>query len=112
MLIATRTLHIITGATRHPLEVRIHAPEHAGRSWKCRYEIDWPTGARSSAGHGVDAVQALTLAMNKIAADLYASPYHQQGTLMFEAPGSGYGFPTIGSLRDRLVGQDVIADGN
>ena len=112
MLIATRMLHILNGTKRQALEVRIHAPEHAGRSWKCRYEIDWPSGARSSAGHGMDAVQALTLAMHRIAADLYASPYHRDGKLMFEAPGSGYGFPAIGSLRDQLVGQDALADGS
>lgn len=59
----------------------------------------------------MDAVQALTLTLHRIATDLYASPYHQQGALMFDTPGSGYGFPAIGNLRHRLVGQDATDDG-
>lgn len=58
-----------------------------------------------SAG-GVDAVQALELALKIIGAQLYASDHHASGRLMWEAPGKGYGFPVPTSMRDLLIGDD------
>jgi len=52
-------------------------------------------------------VQALEIALRLIGAQLYASTYHQEGTLVFGKPGAGYGFPVPVNMRDLLVGDDA-----
>ena len=37
---------------------------------------------------GLDAIQALEIALGVIAIDLYASPYHKAGTLVWAEPGA------------------------
>jgi hypothetical protein len=56
---------------------------------------------------GGDAVQSLEIALKLIGAHLYASQYHQDGSLSFEQPGNGYGFPVPANMRDLLVGEDA-----
>lgn len=113
LVIATRVRRILTSDRAGiRMEIRIFKPVIDDNSWACHYEIDWPDATRSSAAHGVDAVQALKLAMPEIGAELYASTYHTQGTLMFEKPGNGYGFPVPKPLRDDLVGDDAKFEGN
>ena len=55
---------------------------------------------------GVDAIQALELALRMIGAFIYSSDHHASGNLVWEAPGKGYGFPVANSIRDLLVGDD------
>ena len=113
MIIATRVLQIIAaGSDSFSVEIRVFKPVVDDRSWACHYEIDWPNATRESAAHGVDAVQAINLAMAKIGTELYASSYHQAGTLVFEEPGNGYGFPVPKPLRDDLIGDDAKFEGN
>lgn len=113
MLVATRTLYVRIGAgSEKGVEVRIFKPEPDGSAWRCRYEIDWPKGTRKSFGQGVDAAQAIIIAMQKVGAELYTSSYHAEGKLRFEKPGSGYGFPVPKPMRDRLVGDDAKFEGN
>lgn len=52
-------------------------------------------------------MQALEIALRLIGAQLYASTYHQEGTLVFGKPGAGYGFPVPVNMRDLLVGDDA-----
>ena len=54
-------------------------------------------------------VQAINLAMSMVGADLYGSPYHEAGTLMFEGPGTGYGFPVAPDYRENLIGDDRLS---
>lgn len=63
---------------------------------------------RAFAGYGVDAIQALTITLGVIDAELYSSSYHKSGNLFWDKPGNGYGFPVVSSLRDLLVGEDAI----
>jgi hypothetical protein len=56
-------------------------------------------------------MQALTIALQMVGAEIYASPYHQSGKLFWERAGGGYGFPVVSSLRDLLVGDDVESAG-
>lgn len=79
--------------------------------WICRYSIGWPDSARDSFGAGVDSIQALHLALQKIGIELYASAYHKAGVLMFDRPGNGYGFPIPKNGRDLLIGDDKIFEG-
>lgn len=104
--IASRTLKIVEGDTERSVVIRLFIPEEDGPAWKCMYEIGWPEKIRTFNAFGNDAFQAIELAMQLIGAELYASEYHAAGTLGFDAPGSGYGFPVAKTLRDILVGDD------
>lgn len=86
-------------------------PELEGSAWRCAYEIGWPDGSRASAAYGVDAVQALELAMQKIGIELYMSDAHEAGALVWERPGGGYGFPLPVNARDLLIGDDKAFGG-
>ncbi len=59
------------------------------------------------AASGIDGIQAIEIAMRLIGARLYTSAHHEAGTLIFEKPGAGYGFPVPQEMRDVLVGDDV-----
>ena len=106
MLIATRTLKVETADGDIEVPVRLFAPEPAGASHACRYEIDWPEGRHVMAAHGVDSIQSIVLALRMIGAELYASSHHRTGTLAFEKPGEGYGFSVPRTIRNLLIGGD------
>jgi hypothetical protein len=69
-------------------------------------EIDWPEGTLEAAAVGVDAVQALDLALRMVGTQIYASDHHASGKLRWLEPGKGYGFPVTKGIRDLLVGDD------
>ena len=73
--------------------------------------IGFPNGVKESAAHGIDAVQALVLAINDIGNDLYFSDYHKMGRLKWGEPDKGYGFPVTKNVRDLLIGDDKRFDG-
>lgn len=105
-IVAMRRLWIATDDQLTPVDVRFYEPHIAEGSWGCRYEIDWPERRRVYTIFGVDSVQALRLAMSMVGSELYGSAYHQAGTLMFDGPGRGYGFPVSPSDREDLIGDD------
>ena len=111
MLVGTRVLQLTTDTGVVEVSVRIFQPVEDGSAWGCRYEIAWPGGARQSAAWGADALQALHLAMQKIASELYASDHHRDGRLTWPGQGAGYGFPMPKSGRDLLVGYDKEFEG-
>ena len=106
MLIASRTLRLRQHPTDIPVPIRIFAPEERDIDWACRLEIDWPDEPTTLDVMGVDAVQALELALRMIGAFIYSSDHHASGNLIWEAPGEGYGFPVPNNIRDLLVGGD------
>jgi hypothetical protein len=107
MKIATRTLTLRNGSGDLAIAIYLFAPtQQEARAWSCRYEIDWPEGKETRVAWGVDSVQAIFLALQAIGSDIYTSTYHKSGSLFFEAPGLGYGFPVPVSLHDLLVGDD------
>ncbi|MDR4305447.1 hypothetical protein IHQ68_02265 [Chelatococcus sambhunathii] len=107
MLIGTRTLHVVRGESTVAMDVRVYVPEPTdGGAWSCRYEIDWPERARSFHSCGVDAFQALELALKMVGSELYASEHHKFGRLSWLQPGAGYGFPVAPAFRDCLIGED------
>ena len=106
MIIAKRVLTLRNEAGERAVPIRIYAPEEEnGGHWVCRYEIEWPDHTVKRFGVGIDAVQALVLALQIIGAELYTSPAHEAGRLSW-AEGSGYGFPLAKSVRDLAVGED------
>lgn len=110
-MIGKRLLHVRSDGGPVDVEIRMFLPTGQARAWSCRYEIDWPDGRYASEAWGADALQAVHMAMQKIANDLYASPYHKLGQLSWPEQGSGYGFPMARNGRDLLVGQDRDYDG-
>jgi hypothetical protein len=107
MIIAQRKLQIHPpGEAGIDIEVRLFAPVFIGPDWSCRFEIDWPESTRAMSIHGIDAMQALILALQVIGAELYTSRYHKDGTLAFLESGGGYGFPVSVGLRNLLIGDD------
>jgi hypothetical protein len=106
VIIATRTLTLLDDQRAVEVPIRLYAPEPAQVGWICRFEIAWPEGKIERWGSGVDAVQALSIAMQMIGAEIYVSRHHEANRLMWLAPGRGYGFPVTNNIRDLLVGDD------
>ncbi len=106
MVIATRVLTLRRGPADIPVPIRIFAPQERDTFWACRFEIDWPDETTSLEANGVDAVQALELALKMIGAFIYTSDHHASGDLLWEVPGRGYGFPVSYNIRDLLIGDD------
>jgi hypothetical protein len=106
MVIATRVLKLRQGSAEIPVPIRIFAPEQRDSACACRFEIGWPDETTTMEAMGVDAVQALELAMKTIGAFIYSSDHHAPGNLMWLEPDRGYGFPVSYNIRDLLVGDD------
>jgi hypothetical protein len=106
MLIATRVLKLRSASGEIEIPIRLFAPEPAAVDWLCRFEIDWPDEKLSRFAVGIDAAQALQLALTMIGVQIYASDHHASGKLMWLEPGKGYGFPVTNNIRDLLVGDD------
>ena len=63
--------------------VRFLRPEPDGNDYRCDYKIVWPDRERSSYAMGIDAVQALLLAMQKAHVELQVSPEYKAGALCY-----------------------------
>lgn len=111
MVIGTRVLQVNGKAGAVEVPVTLYIPVEDDLGWGCRYDIGWPRKPRVSTVWGIDALQAVHLAMQKIASELYASPYHKRGLLSWRGQGAGYGFPITKNARDLLVGYDKEFDG-
>lgn len=106
--IATRKLNVKEQDRDIEVEIRLFEPQPENDAWACRYEIDWPSGLKSGNAMGVDAIQAMLLALQKIGIILYTSDYHRNAQLTWpSAAGGGYGFPVPSNVRDLLTGEDV-----
>ncbi len=106
MIILTRVLKLRQTTGNVEIPIRIFALEPQEVDWSCRFEIGWPDGTLAMEAMGVDAVQALELAMKMIGVTIYASDHHASGQLEWLKPGQGYGFPVTNNLRDLLEGDD------
>ncbi len=87
--------------------IRLFWPTRNKEAWYCRWEIDWPDRQRVNSAGGVDAIQALLLALSMIGAELYCSDEHQSVGLSWGQDWIGYGFPLPANLRDLLIGDDA-----
>ena len=105
----TRTLTITTPGGDTTVPIHIHAPTEGDRCWECSYSIGWPEGDRNGVVRGFDSLQAVYLTMQRIALELYGSPYHASGNLRWDKPGTGYGFPMPKVGYEDLIGEDRIA---
>ncbi len=105
-VIASRTLKIRRATGDIDVPIRVFMLEPDAGSWKCQFEIGWPDQPKLAWSGGIDPMQALYLTLVHIGVDLYTSPYHEAGELMWDEPGEGYGFPVVASMRHLLVGMD------
>lgn len=106
MLIATRSLGLRADGKTISFEVRVFAPEKKTTDWSCRVEVGWPDGMTSMEVGGIDSVQALTLALQAVGAQIYTSDHHAKGRLFWMDRGKGYGFPVPNTIKDMLIGDD------
>ena len=106
MTVAQRILKIDIEGDEVEVPIRIHVPIQRDDHWQCDYEIGWPTAVRRSVGRGIDSVQSLLIAMQKIGAEIYTIEAHRTGKLKWERHGGGYGFPLPRGIRDLHEGDD------
>jgi len=106
MIVAKRDLFVLNEGSKVTVQVSIDAPRFDVSAWIADYSIAWPEGTFKHHGMGMDSVQALFSALRYIAIHVYASPYHKAGTLLFDTPGGGYGFPLPFDSRDLAIGLD------
>lgn len=109
IFIVTHRLFVRKDNADWPIDIRIYSPVPLGKSWGCKYEIDWLDGRYSITAQGEDALQSLTIALQMIGADLYTSTYHQDGSLRAYDKEDGYGFPVTSNLRGLLIGVDKMS---
>jgi hypothetical protein len=105
MVILSHALYLSNATNETVIAIKIHQPVGRETVWSCRYEIDWPEGARAFEAIGFDALQTLQM----VGAEIYSSAYHREGRLRAYDNEKGYGFPVAASLRDLLVGVDKLA---
>lgn len=93
-VVCERTYHTRRDGEVHPVPVRwrIPVPDQRG-DWSCEYEIEWPQReVRIARAYGVDSVQALYLALQNVAAELYTA---RPAVFLFE-PDDILHLPTAG----------------
>jgi hypothetical protein len=105
----SRTLFITRNGSTREVSVRLKVPTEEDGYWECRFEIGWPEETKVSRARGFDGVQAIYAAMQNIAVQLYASPYHARSELHWGEQGAGYGFPMPVVGYDSLIGEDRVA---
>lgn len=78
----------------------IPTPDVSGDNFRCNYGIKGPLTVRSGHAMGVDAFQALQLALERIGTDLLFSEEGQRGELRWLDVPYDVGFPVPASIRD------------
>lgn len=78
----------------------VPALDSASENYHCHYRIKGPHTDRTSRAMGVDAFQALQLAMERIGTDLLFSQEGQKGALRWLEVPYDIGFPVPASIRD------------
>lgn len=111
MTIMRRTLIYAGDSGDIAVPITIDGPRQGERDWSCAYEIGWPDGLRRGYDYGVDATQAMLLALKAIGTDLYTSDFHRSGRLRWLEPGDGYGYPVPKVVRHLLIGGDADDEG-
>src|SRR5687768_7719017 len=79
------------------IELRIFSPAPDGQDFRCKYEL-FESGVLMQAGHalGVDSLQALLLAIQRVGVDVSVSDYAQQRRLFWNGENDDLGLPLPG----------------
>ena len=65
MLVVTHELFVKSQPADVRIEIRVYQPIQFEKDWGCRYEIDWPEGSKVRIPYGLDALQALVIALER-----------------------------------------------
>ena len=97
-VVCERTYHVQTEDGVRPVPVRWFRPAPNPRGdWGCVFEIDWPERPRRRLTiFGVDSVQALYLALQAVAAELYTA----DRPVFFWEPDDVLHLPTVEVIAD------------
>ena len=90
------------------MAVRLFQPElHSdGVNYLCRFQVEWPSKTTDLRAGGVDAFQALILALQMLGATINTSEAVKEGKLVWLEPGGGFGLPVPSNIEDLLQGDD------
>jgi hypothetical protein len=102
-IIAQRLLKTLTTATAE-VTISIERPFPNGQDFKCRYTIEWPEHTQHGNSMGIDAIQALILALQRLAVEINFSDYAKNKHLVWLEPEGGFGLPLPPNLTDMEVG--------
>jgi hypothetical protein len=80
--------------------ISIERPFPDGQDFKCQYTIEWPEFTQHGYSMGIDAVQALILALQHLAADINFSDYAKNKQLVWLEPEGGFGLPLPPNLKE------------
>jgi hypothetical protein len=94
-IFAERRLELKDSAT---VIVRFFRPEPREVDYRCGYQISWPDRERRFDIYGIDAVQALILAMQAAHAELLSSAEGKSGLLLWLGE-PDLGLPLPGALK-------------
>ena len=106
--IAVRRYKLVEGDGSLDVTVRIFKPEPEPDepSFKCRFQIEWPSGTKKHGAVGMDAIQSIMLALQMLGARIYCSKEVKDGKLVWLEPGAGFGLPVPDTIADLLQGDD------
>jgi hypothetical protein len=105
-MIAGRILTLKVDRRDVDVPIKVYAPVDKGDHWRCDFEIGWPDKPKRGKGNGIDAAQALMMALRFVGAELYTSKAHAAGKLKCPGQRAGDGFPLPWSLRALAEGED------
>lgn len=107
-VIATRNLYLIGSSSK--IEIKIGKPARFSDAFDyyCPYQIIGIGTEKIKYAGGIDAVQALWLALHKIGAELYTSREAKTGLLRWEGDENGIlGFPVMDNLEDLIPESNI-----
>jgi hypothetical protein len=101
-IVAHRTLVCGKGKTPVVISIGVPVPFDDGHDYYCPYQITGLSSVREGRAGGVDGVQALILALQMAAADLYTSEEWKRGDLRFLGARE-LDLPIPDSIRDAIA---------
>ncbi len=105
---AVRKFSLVNEGQSSEVTVRLFHPEpypdHSG--YQCRVKVEWPSKTQDLHVGGVDAIQAVILALQTLGAIINTSEEAKEGRLVWFEQGSGFGLPVSKGIGDLLQGED------
>ena len=88
------------------ITAQVHRPIKEGDDFRCDYSINWPGSTEMGRAYGVDGLQALLLAIQRVGVDVYCSDYAKNADLVWLEDGRGFGLVLPRNLADLYQGDD------
>ena len=106
--IAVRKFSLAENGRQTEVTVKLFQPEPYpdGHDFRCRFLVELPSKTVDLHAGGVDAIQALILALQMMGATINTSEEAKEGRLVWHTPGGGFGLPVPDNIKDILQGDD------